>query len=74
MTLISFNMTDQSLESKIKRASEELVKLVLSDSTEKISLLGDLTPKDLKALINRVITHKDLSTSPLSLLYMQMPV
>jgi hypothetical protein len=74
MTLISFNMTDQSLESKIKRASEELVKLVLSDSTEKISLLGDLTPKDLKALVHRVITHKDLSTSPLSLLYMQMPV
>lgn len=74
MTFISLNLADQSLESKIKRATDELVKVVLGNSTDKLAFLGDLSHKDLKAIIQRVVNNTDLSKYPLQIMFMQMPM
>lgn len=62
---ISLNMADHSIESKIKRASEEMTKVVLGTSEEKFQYLPDLNAKELKDMILRIINHKELSQFPL---------
>lgn len=62
---ISLNMADHSIESKIKRASEEMTKVVLGTSEEKFQYLPDLNAKELKGMILRIINHKELSQFPL---------
>lgn len=69
---ISLNLADHSIDSKIKRATDEILKVVLGNSEEKIQFLPDISPKDLKDIILRIINHKELSQFPLQFMFMQM--
>ncbi|CDW72526.1 UNKNOWN [Stylonychia lemnae] len=74
MTNISINPQDLTFEARIKRATDELTKIATDQLDSKISSVNeDVSHSDMKKIIQRVISNKELKEAPiLQLMYLPM--